>query len=41
MVPYIAIWYETMKIFAKISDEGDSFLGVSPKAIWLIYFEKI
>ena len=35
-----AIWYEKIKICAKVSDERGPFLGVGPKAILFIYFEE-
>ena len=38
---HLAIWSETMKICTKVSDERGTFLGVGPKAIWLIYFKEI
>ena len=30
-----------MKTCTKVSDEGGPFLGVGPKAIWLVYFKEI
>lgn len=37
----LAIWYEAINVYAKVSNKGSHFLSAGPKAIWPIYFKEI